>query len=172
MGVMIGRRGARADEEFDLFFYAMRPSVMRVVLRLTGDWFVAEDITAETFARAFARWSTVCKLDYRDAWVMRVASNLAIDVVRRRRGPARLLHSPSGEVADPADIAALRISLAAAVAALPKSQREAVVLRYLADMSETDVAAVLGIANGTVKSHLHRARSALGSKLDLDMEGV
>lgn len=170
---MVGRRGARSAEEFDLFFYTMRPAIMRLVLRLTGDWFVAEDITAEAFARAFARWSTVGDLGYRDAWVMRVASNLAIDVVRRRRGPARMFHAPAGvDVADPADVAALRISLAAAVAALPKSQREAVVLRYLADLSEADVAAVLGVATGTVKSHLHRARSTLGSKLDLDLEGV
>jgi len=172
MGVMVGRRGARADEEFDAFFYAMRPAIMRLALRLSGDWFVSEDVTAEAFARAFARWPTVRELEHRDAWVMRVASNLAIDVIRRRRGPTRPLQHLAGEVTDPADVAVLRLSLAAALAALPKSQREAAVLRYIADLSEADVAAALGVATGTVKSHLHRARSALGSSFDFDMEGV
>lgn len=172
MGVMVGRRGARADEDFDAFFYAMRPSIMRLSLRLTGDWFASEDVTAEAFARAFSRWPTVRGLEYRDAWVMRVASNLAIDVVRRRRGPARPLQQLAGEVTDPAEVAVLRMSLATALAALPKSQREVAVLRYIADLSEADVAAALGVAAGTVKSQLHRARSALGKSFDFDMEGV
>ena len=158
-------------EDFDVFFHAMRPSVMKVALRLTGDWFVSEDVSAEAFARAFARWPTVGGLEYRDAWVMRVASNLAVDVVRRRRRFARNLGA-AGDAADPAEVAVLRVGLAAALAALPKSQRDAVVLRYLADMSEADVASVLGVAPGTVKSHLHRARVALGGRADLDMEGA
>lgn len=144
---------------------------MRLALRLTGDWFVAEDVASEAFARAFARWSMVSGLEYREAWVMRVASNLAIDSIRRHRRRDRGFDS-SGEVTDPAEVAMLRVGLAAALAALPKSQREAVVLRYLVDLPEAEVAAVLGIAPGTVKSHLHRARSAMGRRLDLEAEGA
>lgn len=144
---------------------------MRLALRLTGDWFAAEDVASETFARVFARWSKVRGLEYREAWTMRVASNLAIDAVRRHGRLDRGFDSEA-EVADPAEVAVLRVGLVAALAALPKSQREAVVLRYLADLPETDVAEVLGIAPGTVKSHLHRARSALGRRWDPELGGA
>ena len=100
---------------------------------------------------------------------MRVASNLAIDVTHRKR---LRVDSAEGHVSDLADVAVLRVSLAAALAALPRSQREAVVLRYLADLPEAEVGDVLGVATGTVKSHLHRARVALRDRFDLDMEEV
>jgi RNA polymerase sigma-70 factor, ECF subfamily len=167
--LMADRNGASDGGDFERFFYSLVPSVMRVAVRLTGDWFVAQDVTAEAFARAFARWRTVAGLAYRDAWVMRVASNLAIDAVRRR---ARPFHHGDTEVADPAELAALRVSLAAALEALPRSQRDAVILRYLADLPEAEVGEVLGVATGTVKSHLHRARIALRDQFDLDMEEV
>lgn len=165
----MGRRGASERDDFEAFFYSLLPSVMRVALRLTGDWFVAEDVASEAFARAFARWRSVSGLAYRDAWVMRVASNLAIDVARR--SPVGL-ETAEGEVADPAETAVLRVSLAAALGGLPQSQREAVVLRYLADLPEAEVSEALGVATGTVKSHLHRARVALRAQFGLDMEGV
>lgn len=100
---------------------------------------------------------------------MRVASNLAIDGARRRGVRAGTVE---GEVGDPAEAAALRVSLAAAIGGLPRSQREAVVLRYLADLPESEVSEALGVATGTVKSHLHRARVALRAEFGLDMEGV
>jgi RNA polymerase sigma-70 factor (sigma-E family) len=166
---MAGRSGASEGEDFEAFFYSLLPSVMRVALRLTGDWYVSEDVASEAFARAFARWRTVSGLAYRDAWVMRVACNLAIDVARRRGVGSGIVE---GEVADPAETAVLRVSLAAALGGLPRSQREAVVLRYLADLPEAEVSEALGVAAGTVKSHLHRARVALRAQFGVDMEGV
>lgn len=133
----MGRRGASERDDFEAYFYSLLPSVMRVALRLTGDWFVAEDVASGAFARAFARWRAVSSLAYREAWVMRVASNLAIDVARRSRVG---FETVEGEVADPAETAVLRVSLAAALGGLPQSQREAVVLRYLADLPEAEVA--------------------------------
>ena len=65
----------------------------------------------------------------------------------RRRGPA----FPS----EFDDHTATRLALAHALAMLPTRQREVVVLRYLSDLSETDVAQVTGVSNGTVKTHLH-----------------
>ena len=78
-------------EDFDGFFMALLPAVRRLAQRMTGDRTAAEDVAAEAFARAFARWEKVGRLDYREAWVLRVASNLAIDLARRRRPelPAR-----------------------------------------------------------------------------------
>ncbi len=96
-------------------------------------------------------------------------TNLAIDALTKR--PARLAYSDS---LAPEDAVVLRLTLAEALRALPARQRDAVVLRYVVDMSEADVALALGVAPGTVKSHLHRAvarlRSALGPTFDVRLE--
>jgi RNA polymerase sigma-70 factor, ECF subfamily len=159
-------QGEGGGRDFDAFFYDRLPGVMRLAQRMTGDPATAEDIAAESFARAFARWDKVALLPYREAWVMRVAANLAIDLTRRRRRPL----APARVAPDPADEVALRLSLAEALRHLPKAQRDAVVLRYLADLSEEEVARALGVRPGTVKSHLHRARQTLARRLGTDPE--
>ncbi|HMC38665.1 MAG TPA: SigE family RNA polymerase sigma factor [Acidimicrobiales bacterium] len=160
-------RPVRRDEGFDDFFLAFSPKVLKFAERFTGNRATAEDVTAEAFARAYAHWGKVGRLAYRDAWVMRVASNLAIDVARRGGRQAVPVSVPA---VDAADLVALRRTLLHALVALPKAQREAVVLRYLADLSEADVAAALGIRPGTVKSHLHRAVVALRQTLGADIK--
>jgi len=110
-------------------------------------------------------WRRVRSYEHLDAWVLRVVTNLAINSLAK--GVARPL-----ETADISaeDAVVLRVTLAQALRALPARQRDAVVLRYLVDLSEVDAAAALGIAPGTLKSHLHRAvkhlQRALGSAFD------
>jgi RNA polymerase sigma factor (sigma-70 family) len=81
---------------------------------------------------------------------------------------------PAQETIAPEDAVLLRVTLAEALRELPPRQRDAVVLRYLVDMSEADVANALGVAPGTVKSHLNRAvtrlRTALGATFELRLE--
>jgi RNA polymerase sigma factor (sigma-70 family) len=94
-----------------------------------------------------------------EAWVARVASNVATDVVRRRgrAGP--------GPIDVP--VGARDTEVVAAVVArgllkrLPRRQREVIVLRFLVDKSEEDVAQILGISKGAVKAHTHRAMLTL-----------
>jgi len=50
---------------------------MRIAYRITGSRMEAEDVAAEALARAYASWARIVRLDYRDAWVMRVAANVA-----------------------------------------------------------------------------------------------
>lgn len=121
----------------------------------------AEDVAAEACARAYAAWSRIGGFEWREAWVARVAANLAIDAVRRR--------PPSSEQDDPVDPTAgitRRLVVADALRRLPKRQRDVVVLRYFADLTEQEAAAALGVSVGSVKTHAHRAlhtlRSALG----------
>jgi RNA polymerase sigma factor (sigma-70 family) len=71
---------------------------------------------------------------------------------------------------DEAESVALRQALVAALRRLPTRQREAVVLRYLADMSEADVGLALGIRQGTVKTHLHRGLAALRVLMGRDLK--
>src|SRR6185312_13837971 len=106
---------------------------------------------------AYARWAKIRELDYRDAWVMRVTANVALDALRRSRRP---LPASAIDESDPADAAVTRLALAQALRRLPRRQRDVVVLRYLADLSEADVADSLGVSAGTVKQHAHRALDA------------
>ena len=157
------------DDGFDEFFFGLLPRVLRVSQRLTGSRQAAEDISAEAFARAFARWSKVSALPYREAWVMRVATNLAIDAARRRMSrPA----DDEQDVLDFADMVALRTTLIKALSSLSRAQRDAVALRYLADLPEEDVAIALQIRPGTVKSHLHRATTNLRHKIGTDLRDL
>jgi RNA polymerase sigma factor (sigma-70 family) len=106
--------------------------------------------------------------DHATPWVVRVATNLALDRLRVRgrveSGPAR-----EHAVDDATSSAVLRVTLARQLASLPRRQRDVVALRYLADLSEADVAQVLGVSTGSVKRHAHRGLAALRA---LQIEGV
>jgi RNA polymerase sigma-70 factor (sigma-E family) len=159
----------RGDDEFAANFDELLGRAYRHARRLVGDPALAEDLAAEALARTYAHWPKVRSYDHRDAWVLRVVTNLAIDAFARRKAVA------TADVAlGPEDAAVLRVTLAQALRALPARQRDAVVLRYLVDLSEDDVAASLGVAPGTVKSHLHRAvaslRTTLGPSFDPRLE--
>jgi DNA-directed RNA polymerase specialized sigma24 family protein len=66
------------------------------------------------------------------------------------------------------EAATTHVALVAALRALPKRQREAIVLRYLADLSEAQVSAALGVSAGSVKTHLHRGMARLAERLGND----
>ncbi len=145
------------DERFD----ALAAIAYRVSFRILGDRHDAEEVAQEALARAYARWRSVAGHD--EPWVARVATNLAIDRARRRR--------PVGALADPGvhdrDVLE-RLGLVEALRRLPKRQREVLVLRYLADLPERDVAAALGTSVGAVKQHAHRATTRLRQELAPD----
>jgi RNA polymerase sigma factor (sigma-70 family) len=139
---------------FDDEFSDLAGLAYRVAYRILGDRSSAEDIAQESLARAYQRWVGIA--DYRQAWVARVAGNLAIDQVRRRKPSMTPLRPVDNEV-----LVVERLDLQRALLDLPKRQREAVVLRYIADLSEADVAALLGCSPGTIKSHLNRGTTRL-----------
>lgn len=157
-------RRTRGDHEFREFYERLQPRAVGAARRLVGSSAVAEDLAAEAFARAYSRWSKVQRHPNPDAWLLRVVGNLAIDHVRReaRRPEVRL----DGGRGDPsAEDAALRIDLAKALKRLSSRQKEVVVMRYLIDLTEEDVAVSLGMSTGSVKTHLHRATSKLRDEL-------
>ena len=141
-----------------------------------GDRQEAQDVVQEAFCRALARWKTVAGYDDPVAWVRRVAWNLAVsrwrrartalNFVRRQRPGEDQLDGPSPE----------RVALVAALGTLPAAQRRAMVLRYLGDLTIAEIADREGVAEGTVKSWLHRGRTALAAQLTPtdsdDTEGV
>jgi RNA polymerase sigma-70 factor (sigma-E family) len=154
-------RDQPADGEYEAFFSHVLPRVERVASRIVGPGPAAEDVAVEALARAFARWRVVKAMAYPDIWVLRVATNIALDIVRRRRVDLEVPRS----TASAADEVVERNALVEALRRLPRRQQEVVVLRYIADLSETEVASILGVSCGTVKAHLHRALPRLRTQL-------
>ena len=143
------------DEGFESVYLELFPRAATAAYRLLGDA-AAEDIASEALARAYARWPRLRCQPYRDGWILRVATNLAIDTVRRRR-PALTM---SDEI-DLADAVTLRLALVAALGALPRRQRDAVALRYLNGLSEAQVAQSLGVSTNTASTHVRRGLKAM-----------
>lgn len=151
---------------------------VRRMLRCDRD--AAADLVQEVFLRI---WKGLPAFDYRarfTTWLYKICLNLCISEQRRRRtmkrgkwtysldepiaGTDGLLHDPQAKVQDPGDAADQRAFTAAvreAVAELPKDFREAVVLRDLEGLDYEQIAEVLDIPPGTVRSRIHRGRLLL-----------
>lgn len=125
----------------------------------------AVEIAQEAFVRLIPRWAKVRDYDSPDGWLRTVAWRLWLNRVRGSRS------SPVAAVPDhpaPAMQVEEHLDLAAALAGLPAGHREVVVLHYLVDLPVARIATELGVAEGTVKSRLHRARAALAAALDYE----
>lgn len=160
-------RGNQGDDAFREFYERLQPRAVAVARRLVGSPTVAEDLAAEAFARAYSRWQTVRSHPNPDAWLLRVVGNLAVDHVRHESRRPELRHD-GGSADRPGDDAALRVDLARALHRLSGRQQEVVVMRYLIDLTEDDVAVSLGMTTGSVKTHLHRATTKLRAQLGDD----
>ena len=138
-----------------------------------GDRQEAQDVVQEAFCRALARWRTVSRYEDPVAWVRRVAWNLAVSRWRRARTALTFLRRQSAAELSVDGPSPERVALVAALATLPATQRRAMVLRYLADLTVAEIADREGVAEGTVKSWLHRGRTAVAARLrptDTDQE--
>ncbi len=155
------------DDDYEEWFRANLGRVQRAARRILGTDAEADDVAAEAFARALVRWSKVRALPHRDAWVIRVASNLAIDEIRRRTRRERvvMVQRAAATLPDTTDASAERIALALALGRLPRRQREVLTLRYLAGLPEAEVAAVMGLSRNTVKTHAGRALNAMRTEM-------
>ena len=148
-------------ERFEDAFEPLFARSYRSAARILGDAAEAEDVAAEAMTRAYLAWRRLGDVEHRQAWVLRVTTNLAIDVLRRRY---RALPAPT--VSDGGTrLAELRAVLAPLLLALPRRQRQVVALRHLVDLPEAEVARIMGISPGAVKQHLHRALSSLRTAL-------
>ncbi|HTO00459.1 MAG TPA: sigma-70 family RNA polymerase sigma factor [Microthrixaceae bacterium] len=167
-------RKSAGDDEFRGFYERLEPRAVAAAIRLVGSRPAGEDIAAEAFARAYAKWSKVSRHPNPDAWLMRVVGNVAIDHVRHESRRSHFEDFGTGTLAqrsDPsADQVALRIDLTDAISHLSGRQQEVIVLRYLIDLPEDEVAAGMGLSTGSVKTHLHRATTKLRSELGPDAE--
>jgi len=141
-------------------------SVRRVTRAVTGNAADGDDAAQEAFLSALDRIETFDRSRPFGPWLLRVASNAAIDMVRRRAVRAAVPLEPyvaatgPGPAAD-AESAEIRAELAAALAQLPPRQRAAVTLFDVEGYAHAEIAAMLGVPEGTVRSDVFHARRTL-----------
>jgi RNA polymerase sigma-70 factor (sigma-E family) len=167
------REGAcEVDDEltFDEFVATSAGRLLRPAVFLVYDRHLAEDLLQTTYERVARRWARIMRGGHRpEAYARKVLVNLAIDDNKRRK---RRPDVPVGGAFDVDRLAGIRQARDAGgtplddvLATLPVKQRAVVVLRYWCDLSEHEIAEVLGISRGTVKSHTARAMTALRRQL-------
>ena len=157
------------EASFDEFYLGSRDAVLRQLTAMTLDRELAADTVQEAYARAWQRWSRVSLLSDPAAWVRTVAWRLAVSQFRRRAVARRMIHrigddDASGAMAGIAS-PELTVDVLAALRSLSSEHRQVLVLHEMAGLSVREVADETGVAEGTVKSRLARARERLGSVL-------
>jgi RNA polymerase sigma-70 factor (sigma-E family) len=149
---------ATAEREFREFVAVRSAALLRTAYLLTGQREAAEDLLQTSLAKAANRWS---RLDQPEAYVRKVMYHQQVNRWRLRSWGREHSTDTVPDVAGPQDDAELRLSLAAALRRLAGRQRAVLVLRYLDDLPEREVAQLLGISVGTVRSTTHRALAKL-----------
>ncbi|WP_007515741.1 MULTISPECIES: SigE family RNA polymerase sigma factor [Pseudofrankia] len=157
----------RDDEEraFEEFVERTADRLLRSAVLLTGDRGAAEDLLQGALERTYRHWRRIGG-DAPEAYLRRALVNAATSRWRRRRFHEVPLLTDGGwtadtSVADHAEALSQRDGLVRALLTLPPRQRAVIVLRYLDDLSEADVAAALGCSVGSVKSHASRGLARL-----------
>ena len=144
------------------FFRSTMPGLVGGLSVYVGDRALAEEFAQEAMLRAFRRWEHVAGLDVPEAWVWRVAVNLAKSHFRRGRIERRVRRRLEASAADAVtEDRAWALAVQDAVAALPERQRLAVVLRYYLDLSVADTAARMDTTDDAVRSLTKRGVASL-----------
>jgi RNA polymerase sigma-70 factor (ECF subfamily) len=157
----------RAAEPFETSFRHEFPKMVAVAYAISGSRWAAEELAQEACLRAFRSWDSVSRYDKPGAWLRRVTINLANSLLRRRVSEVRALQryvAGSIEVVDAHPVE--EAEFWAQVRALPRRQREVIVLHYVDGMDTGEIADVLDIAESSVRTHLQRGKETLVRKVD------
>ena len=176
---LVAQALAGSQDAYRLLVERHSRSVLTLVARIVRNEGIAEELAQDAFVKAFGALRSFDPSYKFTNWLLRIAHNVAIDHLRR----TKVLVVPLDDEEtgrDMADVLAderapsafdravqgdFRQDLDAALATLRPEFRRLVVMRYLEDLSYEDISEVVGLPLGTVKSHLHRARAALGRLL-------
>ncbi|MBX6748457.1 MAG: SigE family RNA polymerase sigma factor [Micromonosporaceae bacterium] len=165
--------GVNATDEADYIAYVSGrlPVLRRLAASLAGDPHRDDDLVQQAITRLYAHGRRASQAGNLDAYVYKIMLRAFLDEQRLKWASVRLRAAPAepdtddsppaGRTGDPAGAVADRMLLREALATLPAKQRAVLVLRFLADRSVDEVAQILGIAPGTVKSQTHDGLNAL-----------
>jgi len=153
------------DIDLEALYRAHYAPLVRLAGLLVGDFSVGEDVAQDAFARL------VDARGVRDphAYLRATVVNLSRSRIRRAVLARRHRAAHAGAAVDPAagpEMVATQVTVREEVARLPRRQREAVVLRYYAGMTDEEIANALGVSPGSVKTHLHRAMTTLTERME------
>jgi RNA polymerase sigma-70 factor (sigma-E family) len=161
-------RGSWDDHALTAIYRTHYAPLVRQSALLVGDAATAEDVVQDSFAAVYCAWWRLRDHARAVHYLRRSVLNRSRSVLRHRAVAARPLPVMPPDVPSAEDDAVLRwerSQVASALALLSPRQREALVLRYYADLPEAEVAAAMGISAGAVKSHTSRAMDALRTVL-------
>jgi RNA polymerase sigma-70 factor (sigma-E family) len=159
-----------ADAAVAVLFRSHRLPLVRLARLLVDDLETAEDVVQDAFSALHRRWGSIAEPNAALGYLRTSVVNGSRSVLRRRR-TARAYVWPDGErlSADSADAGLLvgeeHRAVLSALQRLPSRQREVIVLRYWAELTEAEIAATLGISVGAVKSTASRGRDAIAAQL-------
>jgi RNA polymerase sigma-70 factor (sigma-E family) len=165
--------GTHAETAVTALYQAHAVGLIRLAVVMLGDRSAAEDVVQEAFAGLFRRWNHLSGADRALGYVRASVLNGCRSRLRARVRDERVAAASTAMLAAASAEQAVLIGeehaeVLAALRRLPDRQREALVLRYYLDLSESEMAAWMGIGRGTVKSTTSRALAALGRLLEED----
>jgi RNA polymerase sigma-70 factor (ECF subfamily) len=155
---------------FEQLYRRDYPRLVALAYGLSGSRAAAEELVQEAFLAAHRRWDEVGAYDDPVGWVRRVVVNRSVSVVRRRVAEGLALARLGTRRELPAALPEHDETVWRAVRALPRRQAQVVALRYVDDRRVSEIAEILGCAEGTVKAHLHQARQSLARTLGEDVD--
>ncbi|HEX5594828.1 MAG TPA: SigE family RNA polymerase sigma factor [Micromonosporaceae bacterium] len=155
--------GGAGRDSFDDFYATNYQRLLLQLYAFTGDLGHAQDALQEAFSRAWPRWDKLVKYEVPAAWVRRVAMNVVKNRWQRARAARAHAHFHREQIVE--GPSPDRVALARALAVLPENQRRVIVLFHVADLAISEIAAEVGVPEGTVKAWLHRGRNALAAEL-------
>ncbi|MER7893715.1 SigE family RNA polymerase sigma factor [Micromonospora sp. NPDC094482] len=154
-----------ADESYVAFVEVAWQRHIRLAMLLTGDRWRAEELLQDSLVKVYERWRRLSRLDDLHAYLRRALVNNHTSNWRRRRRESLVADVPD-RVAPAGDLGPDAVVVRRALMSLPAKQRAVVVLRHYEDLTEREVARVLGCSVGTVKSQNARALDKLRHLLD------
>jgi len=156
-------------QDYDDVYAALWPRLVRTAYAVSGDLGVAEDAVQTAFAKAYRSWRRIARLEAPEAYLRRMVVNEVLNNRRlaRHRHEVTSAEPPEGVAPGTAEPTAGHTEMWSALSTLPPRQRAVLVLRYYEDLSEQQIADVLGCRPGTVKSQASAALATLRSRLDL-----
>jgi len=157
----------RRDAEFAAYMSARQPSLLRTAYLLTGDQHTAEDLVQTALAKLYLAWDRVQDRGLVDGYVRRILVNENNSLWRRawKKREVSTDTLPDHQAVSDRHDDGQSAALWEFVQTLPRKQRAVVVLRYYEDLSEAEVADILGISVGTVKSQASRALAGLRARV-------
>jgi len=166
-------RQEQAMASLERWVTAFQPVVFRAAYLILRDTQAAEDVAQDTFIRAY---NAALRMDPGDgvrSWLYRIAVNTSLNELRRRKRETSAISRMEKDTSfDPSDRSDTRTVVSDAIDRLPDRLRVAVICRYFLDLSEAEMARVLQVRPGTVKSRLHEARQLLAGDQRLVAAGA